>query len=254
MKRLYSRRPTPAMIVAFVALLAALSGTAVALPGKNTVDSGDLKKGAVKTSDLANRAVTNKKVKNGTLTGAKVKDDSLTGADINESTLGQVPSANAANSANTANSAQTANNATNLGGAAANDYRRYSGDIPSGKTITGAWGITDDAAAATDQFGETVQFQVPAPAGLSANQINFGAGTAGATDADATCTGSVGDPTAPAGKVCIYRGSVNSNLNNYGGFQYTANAAENRWGFTILASAVAIGQVDARGTWAYTAP
>ena len=40
---LTSRRPTPAMAVAFVALLAALSGTAVALPGTNSVDSGDIK-------------------------------------------------------------------------------------------------------------------------------------------------------------------------------------------------------------------
>jgi hypothetical protein len=97
------RRPSPAMVVAFVALLAALSGTAVALPGTNTVDSGDIKQGAVKTKDIANGAVTTKKLKNGAVAtkklknGAvnsqKVKDDSLTGADINESTLGEVPSA-----------------------------------------------------------------------------------------------------------------------------------------------------------------
>jgi hypothetical protein len=109
---LAGRRPSPAMAVAFVALLAALSGTAVALPGKNSVDSGDLKKNAVKGSDVARNAVTGPKIKNGSVTGADVRDDSLTGADLNESTLGQVPSANSANSANTANSATTANRAT----------------------------------------------------------------------------------------------------------------------------------------------
>jgi hypothetical protein len=62
MKR-YSRRPSPAMAVAFIALLAALSGTAVALPGKNTVDSGDIKKGAVKRGDLAANAVNGGKVR-----------------------------------------------------------------------------------------------------------------------------------------------------------------------------------------------
>jgi len=31
------------MAVAFLALLAALCGTAVALPGRNTVDSGDIR-------------------------------------------------------------------------------------------------------------------------------------------------------------------------------------------------------------------
>jgi hypothetical protein len=40
------------MAVAFVALLAALSGSATALQGKNTVDSGDIKNGQVKNKDL----------------------------------------------------------------------------------------------------------------------------------------------------------------------------------------------------------
>jgi hypothetical protein len=110
----FTRRPSPAMVVAFAALVAALSGTAVALPGRNTVDSGDLKRGAVKTSDIARNAVTRPKVRNRAINSAKVANNSLTGADINEATLGQVPSANQANSANTANSAATAGTAGRL--------------------------------------------------------------------------------------------------------------------------------------------
>jgi hypothetical protein len=116
---LTSRRPTPAMAVAFIALLAALSGTAVALPGTSSVDSGDIKNKQVKGKDLANNAVTGKKVKNSALTGADIKDDSLTGSDVNESTLGQVPSANTANSATNATNATnatSAGNADNLDG------------------------------------------------------------------------------------------------------------------------------------------
>jgi hypothetical protein len=101
----FTRRPSPAMVVAFAALVAALSGTAVALPGKNTVNSGDIKKGAVKTKNIAKGAVTRPKVRNGAINSAKVANNSLTGADINEGTLGQVPSANQANSANTAGTA-----------------------------------------------------------------------------------------------------------------------------------------------------
>jgi hypothetical protein len=97
------------MAVAFIALLAALSGTAVALPGKNTVDSGDIKNGQVKTKDIRNNAVTTKKVKNNNLRSNDVRNNTLTGNDINEGSLGQVPSANIANSANTANTATTAN-------------------------------------------------------------------------------------------------------------------------------------------------
>ena len=62
MLRNFKRRPSPAMAVAFVALLAALSGTAVALPGKNTVNSGDIKNGQVKGKDIGKNTVTAKKV------------------------------------------------------------------------------------------------------------------------------------------------------------------------------------------------
>jgi hypothetical protein len=88
MRSVFSRRPTPAMIVAFVAFVAALSGTAAALPGKNSVDSGVIKKAAVKKSDIDKNTVNGSKVRNGSLTGADAKNDSLTGADVNEGTLG----------------------------------------------------------------------------------------------------------------------------------------------------------------------
>jgi hypothetical protein len=104
---LASRKPSPAMAVAFVALLAALSGTAIALPGTNSVDTGDIKNRTIRGKDVHRNAVTGKKVKNGSLTGADVKGNGLTGADINESTLGQVPSANSANTANSAGDSGT---------------------------------------------------------------------------------------------------------------------------------------------------
>jgi hypothetical protein len=40
------------LVVAVVALVAALAGSAIALPGSNTVDSGDIKNGAVGIKDL----------------------------------------------------------------------------------------------------------------------------------------------------------------------------------------------------------
>jgi hypothetical protein len=95
------RRPSPALILAFVALLAALSGSAVALPGKGSVDSGDLKRAAVHRSDLAAGAVT----------GRKVRDDSLTGADLDERTLAGVPLADRAGQADSAARADAAGRA-----------------------------------------------------------------------------------------------------------------------------------------------
>jgi hypothetical protein len=106
LKRFMERRPSPAMVVAFVALLAALSGTAVALPGKSTVDSGDLKNRNVKNADIATGANNSRTTRN----------DSLTGTDINESTLGKVPSAANADSATNATNATKAQDSGTLDG------------------------------------------------------------------------------------------------------------------------------------------
>ena len=51
-------RPSPAMVVALIALFVALGGTAAALTGSNTVQSDDLGPGAqVKAADVAANAV-----------------------------------------------------------------------------------------------------------------------------------------------------------------------------------------------------
>jgi len=76
-------RPSPAMIVAIIALIAALSGSAYAALGKNSVGSRQLKAQAVTTGKLANNAVN----------GRKVANASLSGEDINLGALGTVPSA-----------------------------------------------------------------------------------------------------------------------------------------------------------------
>ena len=96
-----------ANVVGYVALFIALSGTAAALPGTNTVNSGDIKPNAVRTADIKDGAVTNPKladgavtsgkiddsavgatqVANGSLTGTDISGNSLTGTEIDESTL-----------------------------------------------------------------------------------------------------------------------------------------------------------------------
>ena len=57
MKETRRRLPSPALLVAVIALVAALSGAAIALPGKNSVKSNDIKRGAVKGTDIATGAV-----------------------------------------------------------------------------------------------------------------------------------------------------------------------------------------------------
>ncbi|HVV91704.1 MAG TPA: hypothetical protein VHB53_14520 [Solirubrobacterales bacterium] len=103
MKGLLARRPSPALIVALIALVCALTGTAWAALGKNSVGTKQLKNGAVSTAKIKKEAVTAK----------KVKKHSLTGADINFKKLGTVPSAASATNATNAVNAQNATNAQN---------------------------------------------------------------------------------------------------------------------------------------------
>ena len=76
--------PSPAMIVALVALFVALGGAAYAgvTLSNNSVKSATIKNGEVKTADLANSAVTNLKLKNNAVNSAKVKNGSLEAADL----------------------------------------------------------------------------------------------------------------------------------------------------------------------------
>jgi hypothetical protein len=111
-------RPSPAMIVAIIALVAALSGTAYAALGKNSVGSRQLKAQAVTTGKIANNAVNS----------AKVAKGSLTGADINVGALGTVP---------TAASAASAGNSNTVGG--------HSASCPNGTILIR--GVCFDAAS-----------------------------------------------------------------------------------------------------------
>lgn len=103
-------RPSPAMVVAFIALFVAIGGSSYAvtrLPARS-VGAKQMRKAAVRTVNLANNAVT----------GAKVKNQSLTALDINVGSLAGVPSAA---------------NATHAGAAAALDrvtYARAPGAVP----------------------------------------------------------------------------------------------------------------------------
>jgi hypothetical protein len=109
MKALLARRPSPAMVVALVALVCALTGTAWAALGKNSVGSKQLKNGAVTAAKIRKEAVTPK----------KIKKHSLTAQSIDLSKLGTVPSATNATNATNAVNATNAAKATTAGTAAA---------------------------------------------------------------------------------------------------------------------------------------
>jgi len=109
--RLRPRRPSAGLVVAVVALVFALSGAAVALPGKNKVDKNDIAKNAVTSKALKNGAVTEAKLGAGAVTSAKLADNAVTGAKVDEASLGIVPAAAKAATAATADKATTAQTA-----------------------------------------------------------------------------------------------------------------------------------------------
>jgi len=91
--------PSPAMIVAIIALVLATAGSAIAV--KKSVK---LPKKSVGAKQLKPKSVTTGKIANNSVKSANIVDHSLTGTDINIHALGTVPSA--------VNAAQTGNAGT----------------------------------------------------------------------------------------------------------------------------------------------
>jgi hypothetical protein len=107
MSRILRQRPSPAMVVAFVALCVALAGTASALPGKNRVKKDDIARAAVRAQHIYSNAVRTKHIRARNVTRSKIArrainsdlvgQDALTGENVVESSLGTVPNASKVN-------------------------------------------------------------------------------------------------------------------------------------------------------------
>jgi hypothetical protein len=115
-KWISSRRPSPAMIVALVALFVSLSGVSYGVATgfidsreikNNEVRSVDIRNNQIRTRDLRNNEVRGIDIRNSTVRGRDIALNTVTGEDINETTLQKVPSALLADSATSANSVST---------------------------------------------------------------------------------------------------------------------------------------------------
>jgi len=143
MRGILQHRPSPAMVVACIALTVALSGTSYA--------AIKLPKNSVGTKQLKRNAVTAPKIRKNAVAGAKVLNNSITGADVNEATLAQVPSAATATNATSASSATTAG------------------------TANAAFSTSHDAAIALpNSFDAIATLAIPAPGNYVVN-VKFGA-------------------------------------------------------------------------------
>ena len=111
MKWISRRRPSPAMIVASLALFVSLSGVSYGVATgsidsreikNNEVRSLDIRNNEIRTGDIRNNQVRGIDIRNSTIQGRDVGLNTLTGDDVAEDTLGRVPSAITADTATSA--------------------------------------------------------------------------------------------------------------------------------------------------------
>jgi hypothetical protein len=86
--------------IAYVALFIVLGGSAVALPGKGSVDSGDIKKKAVKSKNIAKKAVKSKNIANQAVKTKNLADGAVEAAKLAGGAVGTAKLADGAVTAN----------------------------------------------------------------------------------------------------------------------------------------------------------
>jgi hypothetical protein len=105
---LLHKRPSPALVIACLALFVSLGGVSYGVAtgfidsreiANNTIRSKDIRNSTIRTQDIHNNEVRGFDVRNSSIQGRDVAFNTLTGADIEESSLGKVPSAATADSA-----------------------------------------------------------------------------------------------------------------------------------------------------------
>jgi hypothetical protein len=121
--KLLRRRPSPATVIASIALFVSLSGVSYGVATgfidsreikNNEVRSLDIRNNEIRTRDLRNNEVRGLDIRNSTVQSRDIAINAVTGEDVREDTLQKVPSALLADSATTATSANSANSVSTL--------------------------------------------------------------------------------------------------------------------------------------------
>lgn len=114
-------------------------------------------------------------------------------------------------------------------------------------TVTGYYWYDSHAPASSDYL-MTIQLPGVPPAPASSLDVNFSVDNLAATvDDDASCTGSVSEPTAPAGKLCMYAVNAVNAVTLAGGLTVDGT-------FRVTWVANAAGDMYFGFSYAYTAP
>jgi hypothetical protein len=113
-KSLLRRRPSPALVIALIALFVSLSGVSYGVATgfidsreikNNEVRSLDIRNNQIRTRDLRNNEIRGIDIRNSTVQSRDIALNAVTGEDVKEDTLQKVPSALLADSATSATTA-----------------------------------------------------------------------------------------------------------------------------------------------------
>jgi hypothetical protein len=127
-KSILRLRPSPALVIACIALFVSLGGVSYGVATgfidsreirNNTISSGDVRNNTLRTFDIRNNEVRGFDIRNSSIQGRDIAFNTLTGADIAEDSLGQVPAAASADSASAVTVLKTIAPTTVAEGAAA---------------------------------------------------------------------------------------------------------------------------------------
>ncbi len=154
------RLPSPALVIACVALFAALGGTSYAL-AVGSIGSDEIRNGSIRNVDF----------KDGTLRGQEFKPDSLGGGAIKEQELdgAKLPQVASAKKADTATTATTAAGLTRQVLVAANGTKSNDrGVVSAAKLADGRYQVIFDADVRTCGLSATLVEQTPPPGDPSA--------------------------------------------------------------------------------------
>ena len=224
MRRILKRRPSPSMVVAFIALLLALGGGAYAqlrIPN-NSVGSKKLK----------NNAVTSKKIRNGAVNSNKVKNGSLLSADFR---AGQLPAG--------PRGPQGERGVQGVQGPQG-PAGPITGVLPSGVTLRGTYGIA--ARSTANSVQAPISYGLALPSDPAIHYVPS------AGPAPVQCPGNVDNPQALAGNLCVYAYVASGTTSVL--VDFPAGTGSARFGAIVQGNTAASVDAIVKGTWAVTAP
>jgi hypothetical protein len=223
-----------ANLMATVAVFVALGGTGYAV---TQIDAA-----SVGTKQLKKNAVVSKKVKNGSLLSKDFKAGQLPAGATGPAGPQGLPGPKGDNGTNGTNGTDGSNGTNGTQG----EPGPLVETLPSGKTLRGAWGFGGFAAAAGHGREAAISYPFPLATSPTIRIVQLGG------IPPSQCPGTVTNPQAQAGNLCVYVRLANStgNIGSYGPEDITGY----KFGAVLYYYASGAGNTEAAGTWAVTAP